>query len=82
MEKLNEFMEKVKADEALQKEFAEIIGDSGTGLTKEQKEKITELAARSGIELDVEGELSDEELAGVVGGIGMSRPPKSMGGNL
>lgn len=69
MEKLNEFMEKVKTDEALQKEFAEIIGDSGAELTKEQKEKIAELAAKSGIELDLEGELSDEELAGIAGGM-------------
>lgn len=74
MGKFAEFMDKVKADEALQKEFAEIIGDSGEKLTKEQKEKIAELAGKLGIELNIEGELSDEALGSIAGGWVVERP--------
>lgn len=70
MGRFAEFMDKVKADESLQKEFAGIIGDSGEKLTKEQKEKIAELAGKLGIELNIEGELSDEALGSIAGGGG------------
>lgn len=75
MEKRNEFMEKVKADETLKAEITKILSGEQEGRT----EKIIAFAKENGFEFTaeeiekvlnpMEGELADEELDNVAGGV-------------
>ncbi len=74
MEKLNEFMEKVKADETLKAEITKILSGEREGRT----EKMIAFAKENGFEFTAEevekalnpkeGELAEEELDNVAGG--------------
>lgn len=74
MEKLNEFKEKVKADETLKAEITKILSGEREGRT----EKIIAFAKETGFEFTAEevkkalnpkeGELAEEELDNVAGG--------------